>query len=138
MCAFIAALILGLASLQATIAAPVLCSKSGKCEHRRFHYCRYSCLDQVSNCYLQVQVQPTVETPKVQVPLLCQVFTSMTRKHDNLNTANANSDKSLNVQLQAGPSLEVEGSGRTSKYAKQKGAEHLEDGTNYLIAMVQQ
>ncbi|ORX90185.1 hypothetical protein K493DRAFT_357137 [Basidiobolus meristosporus CBS 931.73] len=90
-----------------------------------------------SNCYQQVQVQPTVETPNVQVPLLRQVFTTVTRKHDNLNTANANSDKSLDVQFQAGPSLEVEGSASASEYAKQKGAEHSDDGSGYPIVMVQ-
>ncbi|ORX93217.1 hypothetical protein K493DRAFT_302816 [Basidiobolus meristosporus CBS 931.73] len=129
--AFIVSLILGLASLQAAVAAPVPCSESCNREHRRVRYRRYSCSDQARNCYQQVQVQPTVETPNVQVPLLRQVFTTVTRKHDNLNTANANSDKSLDVQFQAGPSLEVEGS------AKQKGAEHSEDGSGYPIVMVQ-
>ncbi|ORX97154.1 hypothetical protein K493DRAFT_350252 [Basidiobolus meristosporus CBS 931.73] len=114
---FIVSLILGLASLQAIIAAPVPCSESCNREHRR--------------------VQPTVETPNVQVPLLRQVFTTVTRKHDNLNTANANNDKSLNAQFQAGPSLEVEGSASASEYAKQKGAEHSEDGSGYPIVMVQ-
>ncbi|ORX80391.1 hypothetical protein K493DRAFT_308339 [Basidiobolus meristosporus CBS 931.73] len=109
--AFIVSLILGLASLQATIAAPVPCSESCNREHRRVRYRRYSCSDQASNCYQQVQVQPTVETPNVQVPLL--------------------------RQFQAGPSLEVEGSASASEYAKQKGAEHFEDGSGYPIVMVQ-
>ncbi|ORX93277.1 hypothetical protein K493DRAFT_302777 [Basidiobolus meristosporus CBS 931.73] len=134
---FIVSLILGLASLQATISAPVTCSESCNREHRRVRYRRYSCLGQASNCYQQAQAQPTVETPNVQMPLLRQVFTTMTRKHDNLNTANANSDKSLDVQFQAGPSLEVDGSAGASEYAEQKGAEHSEDGTNYPIAIAQ-
>ncbi|ORX88652.1 hypothetical protein K493DRAFT_384728 [Basidiobolus meristosporus CBS 931.73] len=134
---FIVSLILGLASLQATIAAPVPCSESCNREHRRVRYRRYSCSDQASNCYQQVQVQPTVETPNVQVPLLRQVFTTVTRKHDNLNTANANSDKSLDVQFQAGPSLEVEGSASASEHAKQKSAEHSEDGSGYPIVIGQ-
>ncbi|ORX80394.1 hypothetical protein K493DRAFT_362234 [Basidiobolus meristosporus CBS 931.73] len=134
---FIVSLILGLASLQAAVAAPAPCSESCNREHRRVRYRRYSCSDQASNCYQQVQVQPTVETPNVQVPLLRQVFTTVTRKHDNLNTANANSDKSLDVQFQAGPSLEVEGSASASEYAKQKGAEHSDDGSDYPTVIIQ-
>ncbi|ORX78052.1 hypothetical protein K493DRAFT_363113 [Basidiobolus meristosporus CBS 931.73] len=58
-----------------------------------------------------------------------KVFTTVTRKHDNLNIANANSNKGFNVKYQAGPSLELEGGAKALEYAKQKGAEHSDDSS---------
>ncbi|ORX91330.1 hypothetical protein K493DRAFT_304145 [Basidiobolus meristosporus CBS 931.73] len=129
--------ILGLASLSAIIAAPIACSSPCAREYRGVQYRGSLCSHYANSCYQNAQVQPTVKPSDDQVPLLRQVFTTVTRKNDNLNTANANSDKSLNIKYQAGPSFEAKGEASAAEYTKQKGAEHSEDGTSYPIAVVQ-
>ncbi|ORX98349.1 hypothetical protein K493DRAFT_367750 [Basidiobolus meristosporus CBS 931.73] len=69
--------------------------------------------------YQNVRVLPVFKTPNVQSPLLRQVFTTVTRKHDSLNIANANSNKGFSVKYQAGAGLELEGRGNALEYAKQ-------------------
>ncbi|ORX94828.1 hypothetical protein K493DRAFT_301816 [Basidiobolus meristosporus CBS 931.73] len=100
--------ILGLASLSAIIAAPIACSSPCAREYRGVQYRGSLCSHYANSCYQNAQVQPTVKPSDEQAPLLRQVFTTVTRKNDNLNTANANSDKSLNIKYQAGPSFEAE------------------------------
>ncbi|ORX73421.1 hypothetical protein K493DRAFT_321760 [Basidiobolus meristosporus CBS 931.73] len=123
------AVILGLAALQVAVAVPIGCSSPCTREYRRVHYRSLPCAQYASDCYQNARVLPVVKTTNVQSPLLRQVFTTVTRKHDNLNIANANSNKGFNVKYQAGPSLELEGGANALEYAKQKGAEHLEDGS---------
>ncbi|ORX80713.1 hypothetical protein K493DRAFT_308267 [Basidiobolus meristosporus CBS 931.73] len=122
-----AAVILALASLQLAGAAPIGCSSPCTSEYKRVHYRSSPCAQYAEGCYQNVQVLPTIKTTNIQAPLLRQVFTTVTRKHDNLNTANANSDKGFNAKYQAGPSLEAEGSASALEYAKQKEAEHSDD-----------
>ncbi|ORX95717.1 hypothetical protein K493DRAFT_301317 [Basidiobolus meristosporus CBS 931.73] len=129
-------MILALVSLQTTIAAPVPCSSCSR-KYRRVRQRSSRCSDQESNCHSSDQVQPIVEVPNVQAPLLRQVFTTVTRKNDNLNTANANSDKSLNVKYQAGPSLEAEGEAIATEFAKQKGDSSSADDSSYPVVVVQ-
>ncbi|ORX79911.1 hypothetical protein K493DRAFT_362441 [Basidiobolus meristosporus CBS 931.73] len=45
--------------------------------------------------YQNTRALPVVKTPNVQSPLLRQAFTTVIRKHDNLNITNANGTKGL-------------------------------------------
>ncbi|KAK9759489.1 hypothetical protein K7432_017480 [Basidiobolus ranarum] len=67
--------------------------------------------DQTSSAQQPASVQAESES----VPLLKQVFTTVTRKHDNLNSANINGQGYSDVQFQPGPSFDVEGSGVKSE-----------------------
>ncbi|ORX93481.1 hypothetical protein K493DRAFT_302638 [Basidiobolus meristosporus CBS 931.73] len=133
----IIAVILGLAAPQVAVAAPIGCSSPCTCEYRMIHYRSLLCAQYVNNCYQKVQVLPVVKTFNVQSPLLRQVFTTVTRKHNNLNIAKANSNKYLKVKYQTGPSLELEGQGNALEYAKQKGAEHSDDSSSYPYILMQ-
>ncbi|ORX84565.1 hypothetical protein K493DRAFT_320094 [Basidiobolus meristosporus CBS 931.73] len=90
-----------------------------------------------NDCHQNARVLPVVKPSNVQSPLLRQVFTTVTRKHDNLNIANANSNKGFNAKYQEGPSLELEGGANASEYAKQKGAEHSDDSSFSPYALMQ-
>ncbi|ORX91986.1 hypothetical protein K493DRAFT_303661 [Basidiobolus meristosporus CBS 931.73] len=89
-------------------------------EYRRVHYRSLPCAQYANNCYQNVRVLPIVKTSNVPSPLLRQAFTMVTRKHDTLSIANANSNKGFNVKYQAGPSLKLEGGANALEYAKQK------------------
>ncbi|KAK9695504.1 hypothetical protein K7432_018650 [Basidiobolus ranarum] len=74
--------------------------------------------------YLCNQMMQARVPPITRIPILRQKFITITRKHDNLNTAQASKRKSTSVKLQDGPSAEVEGEQVTSVYSKQRGGEH--------------
>ncbi|ORX98355.1 hypothetical protein K493DRAFT_367762 [Basidiobolus meristosporus CBS 931.73] len=110
----------GLAANQVAVAAPIGCSSPCTHEYRRVHYRSLPCVQYATDCYQNVRVLPVFKTPNVRSPLLRQVFTTVTRKQDSLNIANANSNQGFNVKYQAGPSLKLEGRGNALEYAKQK------------------
>ncbi|ORX65302.1 hypothetical protein K493DRAFT_343282 [Basidiobolus meristosporus CBS 931.73] len=114
------AVILDLAANQDAAAAPIGYSFPCTREYRRDHRRSLLCVQYANDCYQNVRVLPVVKTPNVQSPLLRQVFTTVTRKHVNLNIANASSNKGFSIKYQAGPSLEPEGGANTFEYAKQK------------------
>ncbi|KAK9687997.1 hypothetical protein K7432_014562 [Basidiobolus ranarum] len=60
-----------------------------------------------STDYSQGQISSAQQT---EIPLLKQVFTTVTRKHDNLSNANINGQGNSDLEYQSGPSFEVEGS----------------------------
>ncbi|ORX75681.1 hypothetical protein K493DRAFT_309135 [Basidiobolus meristosporus CBS 931.73] len=113
------AVILGLAANQVAVAAPIGCSSPCTREYRRVHYRSLPCVQYANDYYQNVRVLPVFKTPNIQSPLLPQAFTTVTRKHDSLNIANASSKKGFSVKYQAGPSLELEGWGNALEYVKQ-------------------
>ncbi|ORX83075.1 hypothetical protein K493DRAFT_361193 [Basidiobolus meristosporus CBS 931.73] len=70
------AVIPGLATNHVAVDAPVL-----------FHY--------AADYYQNIRALPVVKTPNAQSPLLRQAFTTVIRKHNNLNITNANGTKGL-------------------------------------------
>ncbi|ORX69354.1 hypothetical protein K493DRAFT_309331 [Basidiobolus meristosporus CBS 931.73] len=100
--------------------------------HLRFITVAYA-----NDYYQKVQVFPVFKAPNVQSVLLRQVLTTVTRKHDSLNIANANSNQGFSIKYQAGPSLELEGRGNALEYAKQKGAEHSDDSSSHPYVLMQ-
>ncbi|ORX69356.1 hypothetical protein K493DRAFT_321802 [Basidiobolus meristosporus CBS 931.73] len=109
--------ILGLAANQVAVAAPIGCSSPCTREQRRVHYRSLTCAQYANDCYQNVRVLLIVKT--------FNVFTTVTRKHDNLNIANANSNKGLN------------GGANALEYAKQQEAEHSDDGSLSPYALMQ-
>ncbi|ORX92390.1 hypothetical protein K493DRAFT_303359 [Basidiobolus meristosporus CBS 931.73] len=93
--------------------------------------------NQVAIAAQPAKVLPVVKTSNVQSPLLRQVFITVARKYDNLDIANATSNKGFNNKYQVGPSLEPEGGTDTSKFAKQKEAEHLDKSSSYPYVLTQ-
>ncbi|KAK9674793.1 hypothetical protein K7432_016880, partial [Basidiobolus ranarum] len=90
------------------------------------HYSNGPCEQQRGACEQGPQMQQTPSffaSGSTQAPVMKQVFTTITRKHDNLNTAEANHKKSINIKYQTGPSVEVEGEFTKSASAKQSGSE---------------
>ncbi|ORX89636.1 hypothetical protein K493DRAFT_305585 [Basidiobolus meristosporus CBS 931.73] len=110
----------GLAANQVAVAAPIGCSSPCTREYRRVHYRSLPCVQYATDYHQNVRVLSVFKTPNVRSPLLRQGFTTVTRKQDSLNIANANSNKGFNVKYQAGPSLKLEGRGNALEYAKQK------------------
>ncbi|ORX75882.1 hypothetical protein K493DRAFT_309105 [Basidiobolus meristosporus CBS 931.73] len=126
------AVILDLAALQVAVAAPIGCSSPCTREYRRAHYRNLPCAQYASDCSKNIRVLPVVKTANVQSPLFRQVFTTVTRKHDNLNITNANSNKGLNVKYQTALSPELEGGASALEYAKQK-----DDSSSYPYVLMQ-
>ncbi|KAK9728490.1 hypothetical protein K7432_001031 [Basidiobolus ranarum] len=90
------------------------------------HYSNGPCEQQLSACKQGPQMQQAplfFASGSTQAPVLKPVFTTITRKHDNLNTAEANHKKSISIKYQTGPSIEVEGEFTKSASAKQRGSE---------------
>ncbi|ORX78059.1 hypothetical protein K493DRAFT_363117 [Basidiobolus meristosporus CBS 931.73] len=116
------AVILGHATIQDAVDAPIGCHSPCTREYRRVHYRSLPCAQYANDCYQNVRVLPVVKTSNAQSPLLLQVFSTVTRKHDSLNIANASSNKGFNVKYQVRPSLDLEGGANALEYAKQKEA----------------
>ncbi|KAK9701437.1 hypothetical protein K7432_018644 [Basidiobolus ranarum] len=116
-------LILAVASLRTVITTPLGCSSPCTGTIGRVYYRSLPCEQQTIGCNQNVQVQPIIKAASTHTPLLRQVFTTITRKHDNLNTASASHRKGINFKYQTGPSLEAEGNAIAWQYAKQKGSE---------------
>ncbi|ORX97160.1 hypothetical protein K493DRAFT_370047 [Basidiobolus meristosporus CBS 931.73] len=87
-----------LAANQVAVAAPIVCSSPCTREYRRVHYRSLPCVQYATDYHQNVRVLPVFKTPNVRSPLLRQVFTTVTRKQDSLNIANANSNQGFNVK----------------------------------------
>ncbi|KAK9760118.1 hypothetical protein K7432_016181 [Basidiobolus ranarum] len=90
-------------------------------------YFNFPCAQQGYLCNRGVQTRHTpvmFSGPVTHSPVLKQVFATITRKHDNLNTAQASNKKGIRVKYQDGPSVEAEGEHTASVYSKQRGGEH--------------
>ncbi|ORY03695.1 hypothetical protein K493DRAFT_334165 [Basidiobolus meristosporus CBS 931.73] len=127
----------GLTANQVAVAAPIGGSSQCTREYRRVHYRSLTCVQYANDYYQKVRVFPVFKAPNVQSALLRQVLTTVTRKHDSLNIANANSNQGFSIKYQAGPSLELEGRGNALEYAKQKGAEHSDDSSSHPYVLMQ-
>ncbi|ORX88973.1 hypothetical protein K493DRAFT_306171 [Basidiobolus meristosporus CBS 931.73] len=134
---YILAAILGLVTLEVVTAVPAGYSSPYTQSFKKVYLRRVPCGQHAIPCHSNTRTFVLPSAPVAEVPLLRQVFTTVTRKHDNLNVAHAERGKGLNVKYQAGPSLELEGSAGASEYAKKKGAEHSEDGTAYPYVYMQ-
>ncbi|ORX83993.1 hypothetical protein K493DRAFT_387594 [Basidiobolus meristosporus CBS 931.73] len=118
------ATIVSLVTLELVVAVPSGYTSSSAQPFKKVYLRRVPCGQQNTPCYHNTRAFVLPSAPVAKVPLLRQVFTTVTRKHDNVNTAHAESGKRLDVKYQAGPSLELEGSAGASEYARLKGAEH--------------
>ncbi|KAK9681008.1 hypothetical protein K7432_015786, partial [Basidiobolus ranarum] len=88
----------------------------------RSRYTNYRCGEFNNFCDRDIQTEQPNFTEKYtesQSPLLKQVFTTITRKNDSLNTATANGDQARSIQYQSGPSLEAEGEFSETSSSKQ-------------------
>ncbi|ORX93103.1 hypothetical protein K493DRAFT_302904 [Basidiobolus meristosporus CBS 931.73] len=131
------AAIVSLVTLELVVAVPSGYTSSSAQPFKKVYLRRVPCGQQNAPCYHNARTFVLPSAPVAKVPLLRQVFTTVTQKHDNVNTAHAESGKGLDVKYQAGPSLELEGSTGASEYTRLKGAEHLEDSSPYPYVYTQ-
>ncbi|ORX85447.1 hypothetical protein K493DRAFT_360413 [Basidiobolus meristosporus CBS 931.73] len=129
------AAILGLATLEVVTAVPAGYSTQYTRPFKKVYLQQVPCGQQAIPCYPNGRTFVLPSAPVAKVPLLRQIITTVTRKHDNLNVAHAERRRGLGIKYQAGPSLELEGSAGASEYAKRKGAEH--SGNEYPYVYMQ-
>ncbi|KAK9768860.1 hypothetical protein K7432_000194 [Basidiobolus ranarum] len=111
-------------NLLATIAILVCTVSSVPVEY--FNYGGQPCTLQFGLCAhrMQPRIMPMWTVKKsIRFPEMKQSFSTVTRNHNNLNTAMASSKKNINVKYQTGPSALVEGEHTSSAYGKQVGME---------------
>ncbi|KAK9766269.1 hypothetical protein K7432_004761 [Basidiobolus ranarum] len=121
---FVTLLVSSIAAFQVASGAPV----SYYPYRNNARYFSFPCVQQGYLCNQSVQTRPissTFQTSVIRSPILKQVFTTVTRKHDNLNTAQTSNKKGIRIKHQDGPSVEAEGEHVTSVYSKASGGEHL-------------
>ncbi|KAK9752488.1 hypothetical protein K7432_018030, partial [Basidiobolus ranarum] len=101
-----------------------------------FNYGDQPCTLQSGLCAhrMQPRTMPTWTVKKsIQFPEMKQSFSTVTRSHNNLNTAMASNKKNINVKYQTGPSALVEGEHTSSAYGKQVGMkEPMGPGMGYI------
>ncbi|KAK9711802.1 hypothetical protein K7432_007571 [Basidiobolus ranarum] len=101
---------------------------------RYFDYGDQPCTLQFSPCaqhYHPQLMYSEGESQYNRFPVMKQVFTTITRKHSNLNTAKASRKHSMNVKYQSGPSVEAEGEQTAAAYGKKYAMEEpMGLGTN--------
>ncbi|KAK9663741.1 hypothetical protein K7432_017990 [Basidiobolus ranarum] len=118
----IALLISSSALILATDATPVNYFAPGANAFATTRYNDRTCEQHLGPCEQGPQMQQAplfFASENTQTPVLKQVFTTITRKHDNLNTAEAKRKKNISIKYQTGPSVEVDGEFTKSASAKQ-------------------
>ncbi|ORX98104.1 hypothetical protein K493DRAFT_300103 [Basidiobolus meristosporus CBS 931.73] len=64
-----------------------------------------------------------ISKPATYDPLMRQMFTTVTRQHNTLNTAKASHNTGFNAKYQAGPSMEMQGMSSAMMRGKEYGGE---------------
>ncbi|ORX97845.1 hypothetical protein K493DRAFT_300242 [Basidiobolus meristosporus CBS 931.73] len=131
------AVVFGLVTLETVTAAPTAYTSPHIRPFRKVYLRPVPCGQQTTPCFPNTRTFILPTAPVAKVPLLRQVFTTVTKKHDSLNTAQAENGKGLNVKYQAGPSLELEGSADASEYDQDKEAEHSDNDSSYPYVYMQ-
>ncbi|KAK9761625.1 hypothetical protein K7432_013344 [Basidiobolus ranarum] len=107
--------------LLAVDAAPINYFAPGANALAATRYSDRSCEQHLGTCEQtqRQQIPLSFGSEDTQTPILKQVFTTITKKHDNLNTADAKGKKNIRIKYQTGPSVEVEGEFTKSASTKQ-------------------
>ncbi|KAK9729203.1 hypothetical protein K7432_000485 [Basidiobolus ranarum] len=106
-------------SIQLTNSLPVSVYPEGPNVQTR--YARINCVRPGIYCLGQATQAAPVYDETGAAPLLKQKFLTITRNHNNLNTAQAHKKKAARVKYQDGPSVELEGEQTGYKKYEHKG-----------------